>query len=356
MAPPPTPSLGGLSPTLSTADTITGPTDECETCMAFPKDYPANSNGNLQKPCHGWPQLAQVMVKEELHDFEWKDHRKGGRVPSRLCANVGKMFHEVQGKDQFDKMKEIREVLKDYNAALLQYSQVNEFPQAEDFNVTSFRTLLKELNGTKLDITGPGQKSWGDISDKNDMDSKTLWRQFGGVLRSILWEEKSNTVHVDLVVPRKDKDIDPLTRWVKIHGMPFWHNVLEAYHEAEDSAKNKRRWTSWIFLLIFFGLNKEPVELPTPNARADGKKRSPSITSSVNITYSLQRMIRFTNFVATIVACLLPIIAIVVLAKLHTQAKILGFIALFTAVFAVGIMWLTGSSTSRTEIFTATAA
>jgi hypothetical protein len=72
-------------------------------------------------------------------------------------------------------------------------------------------------------------------------------------------------------------------------------------------------------------------------------------------TYSSKSMIRFTNRVATIVACLFPIIGIVVLSRLHTQAKILGFIALFTATFAMGIMALT-SSTSRTEIFTVTAA
>jgi len=67
-------------------------------------------------------------------------------------------------------------------------------------------------------------------------------------------------------------------------------------------------------------------------------------------------MIRFTNHVATVIACLFPIIGIVVLSKIHTQAKILGFIALFTAVFAIGLMILTDSKTSRTDIFTATAA
>jgi hypothetical protein len=181
--------------------------------------------------------------------------------------------------------------------------------------------------------------------------------------------------------------------------MPFWHSVRNAYGLAKDVAKKKRGKPLWYFLLIFFGLYKKDDGLPTPtpNSSEEGKRRSSSnsssaysilqkwktfrrkesVVSSVSaqstegegqgkeealenkpkiVTYPIRRMIRFTNFVATLVACLLPIVAIVVLAKLHTQAKILGFIALFTAVFAVGIMWLTDSSAARTEVFTATAA
>jgi hypothetical protein len=68
-------------------------------------------------------------------------------------------------------------------------------------------------------------------------------------------------------------------------------------------------------------------------------------------------MLKFTSFVTTIAACLLPIVAIAVLATINNdQAKTIGFIALFTGVFAIGLMVLTPSATSRTEIFTATAA
>jgi hypothetical protein len=70
----------------------------------------------------------------------------------------------------------------------------------------------------------------------------------------------------------------------------------------------------------------------------------------------MKGLIRFTNYVATIIACLLPIVGIVVLSKLHTRSKILGFIALFTAIFAIVIMLSTDATTKRTEIFTATAA
>jgi hypothetical protein len=73
-------------------------------------------------------------------------------------------------------------------------------------------------------------------------------------------------------------------------------------------------------------------------------------------TYREGPMLRFTSFVATIIACLLPTVAIAVLAQLHTTAELLGIIAVFTAVFAAGLMLLVDSGTSRVEIFTATAA
>jgi hypothetical protein len=55
------------------------------------------------------------------------------------------------------------------------------------------------------------------------------------------------------------------------------------------------------------------------------------------------------------IASLLPIVAIVVLSKMHTQRVILGFIALFTRLFTMGLMILMLWGTSMTEIFTASA-
>jgi len=66
-------------------------------------------------------------------------------------------------------------------------------------------------------------------------------------------------------------------------------------------------------------------------------------------------MTLFTSSVATLVACVLPIAAITVLSKLQSNSKTLGIMALFTVVFAGGLMYLAGGA-SRVEIFTATAA
>ena len=62
-----------------------------------------------------------------------------------------------------------------------------------------------------------------------------------------------------------------------------------------------------------------------------------------------------TPVTTTIVACVLPIVAITALAKVRSLNLILGLIALFTAIFAIGLILLTNFG-SRVEIFTATAA
>jgi hypothetical protein len=67
-------------------------------------------------------------------------------------------------------------------------------------------------------------------------------------------------------------------------------------------------------------------------------------------------MMKLFNWSAkTIVACVLPIDAIMVLSNLHSNAETLGAIALFTVVFAGGLLYL-AEGASRVEIFTATAA
>jgi len=71
-------------------------------------------------------------------------------------------------------------------------------------------------------------------------------------------------------------------------------------------------------------------------------------------------MLKFTSFVATfvatVVACILPAGAIAVLATANTLRDKLLYIGGFTALFAIGLLWLTDVATSRIQIFTATAA
>jgi len=197
------------------------------------------------------------------------------------------------------------------------------------------------------------------------------------LLLSIFREERSDEEPLDLVVPGKSKNIDSLTRWVAGQATPFWHNFSTGFIEmraykavapicrilcipfrhTSNKAKDEEKQPGG----ILGGIYSKP-SIPIPRTRwslfhrnkpVEQKKEDNHATLS---TYSMSAMIRFTNFVATIIACLFPIVGIAVLSILHGQAKILGFIALFTAVFAIGIMVLTDSDTSRTEIFTATAA
>ena len=67
-------------------------------------------------------------------------------------------------------------------------------------------------------------------------------------------------------------------------------------------------------------------------------------------------MMKFTSFVATVVACALPTVAIDILSTAKTKRDRLLYIGGFTILFAIGVLLLTEASTSRINVFTATAA
>jgi len=70
--------------------------------------------------------------------------------------------------------------------------------------------------------------------------------------------------------------------------------------------------------------------------------------------YSDGAIIKITNNVATLFACVLPTVAIIILYSIHSMATRLGVIAALTAGFSIALMIVTQAT--RVEIFTATAA
>jgi hypothetical protein len=69
--------------------------------------------------------------------------------------------------------------------------------------------------------------------------------------------------------------------------------------------------------------------------------------------YSGLNILRVTFIVITVVACLLPTVAIIVLARINSRDLVLKLIAIFTAIFALGLMLFSRSS-SRDQVFLAT--
>lgn len=148
--------------------------------------------------------------------------------------------------------------------------------------------------------------------------------------------------------------MDSLARWVANEFVPFWHNLRhssqqnDGQEEDDHSSRNTRKW------ILPWTEKSTPAQLqqPTPEERI----KNANAPEPTLITYHEDRMLRFTSSVATVLACLLPTIAITVLTLLHTTAQLLGLIAVFTGIFAIGLLFLTDGTTSRVEIFTATAA
>jgi hypothetical protein len=235
--------------------------------------------------------------------------------------------------------------------AMMIYSKMNDLPEPETY-ITNH--LLRWLRCNDYPIDGPGMNSWGELLTLQ-REPPPLLSRFWRLVRTMFWEKESDKVHLDLVSPRKIIT-DRLSRWVYNEGLPFWDLVCVNW----DNYRNPR------------GV------LPSPNSVSQRKRRSitkwlsdlrrkVSATSQVSeardqegiISYRVKRLIAFAHLVTTfvgIVASLLPIVAIIVLSKLQKKQLVLGFIALFTGLFTLGLMAFTPWGKSRIEIFTATAA
>jgi hypothetical protein len=355
-----------------------------------------------KEPVPGWPTLAKVVtdnpgleafptfrdlnirsllyyqaeldrLRKELYEKEWADHtsfQNLGELERLEALNTSEnwdhMFEsqfEDNTKAQYDLIVEIRKVLKEYSMfphcfefkivdwnvctdkALIQYSQITAFPKVEPLNVEALRTCLKGKKLVNRGIRGPGADSWGDINSlKTDSQgTHSIGRRFIQLLRSLVWPKKPEENKLDLIVPRSGHAVDGLTRWVASEWISFLVDFRK-WRRQRKTSKTARR---------------DP-ESPIANERHDTTVSHESTTCACKKVYTLNtfsehRMLQFTSSIATIVACGLPVAAITVLSKLHTNSEVLGIIALFTVAFAGGLMFLSGG-TSRIDVFTATAA
>jgi hypothetical protein len=289
-------------------------------------------------------------LRRDLHRLEWRDYRgEPFHGAEECCLTVDRLLWGRDSGDknagrQYKKMEKIREVLKEYNAALLQYSKISALPKADSFNVNSLHTWLCDRPKSER-IRGLGSESWGKLDEvdaESEPEFKSFWSRTWQLFHSPFWTTKKNENRpkLDLIVPRAPGNADGLALWVAHEFVPWWQCLKDCLknriqNRNQDSMdEEKAKWPK----------SKDP-EPKTAEAEAD----------TVN-KYRGKKIVQFTSFISTIVACLLPTVAIAVLDQLHTTATLLGLIAVFTAVFAGGLMLLVESGTSRVEIFTATAA
>ena len=216
----------------------------------------------------------------------------------------------------------------------------------------------------EVQIEGPGDDTWGDLQEDPPVP-KSLKLQFWHFIRSPFWTAKEEKKKLDLIVPRAGTKADGLARWVANEFIPLWQSFKEYLQnlkqssadeekgsnlkEKEEATTKKKRRSCGVFA-------RSQTQHPSENQQSTASKVPEDPDEAALNTYREGPMLRFTSAVATIVACLLPTVAIAVLAQLNTTAELLGTIAAFTAIFAAGLMMLVDSGTSRVEIFTATAA
>ncbi|RDW67566.1 hypothetical protein BP6252_08962 [Coleophoma cylindrospora] len=350
----------------------------------------SDGRDNIEKKVPGWPQVAKNIseepcfeafeafkdlhiksllyyqaeifyMRDRLHELEWDDNEKNGDGDDATARCLDIFFRSGDSPDQdgdtakrqIRSMREIRKVLKEYDEALLCYSQISELPAANRYNVNTLHECIKthwREENPSLDCRSVN--AW-DTGKKVGNTPKSLC----GHLQQLFWPEKEGK-KLNLVVPRKECKVDGLTLWIANHFIPFWHGICnqwlrEPYRKTSDAQRPTINST-------FSKVGQSMCSiLPCNRCRKPTKSNNKKTGTEPNdllTKYTESGMLRFTSWVATIVACLLPIMAISVLSKLGSQDELLGVIAAFTAAFAMGLMCLTNASTSRVEIFTATAA
>ncbi|KAH8598741.1 hypothetical protein B0O99DRAFT_566099 [Bisporella sp. PMI_857] len=350
---------------------------QCPHCTPSGERLPPEED--LNQPLPGWPNLARIItdnpgleafqsfrdlniksllyyqaelhqLRAKLHNQEWTDlegHRKFTDCEEEfLNESVEHLLESKYKQDrlarkQFDLITEIREVLEKYNAALIQYSQITAFPKAEPFNVTTLRRLLI-AEPVALKINGAGSQSWGDIdivpTISDPQNGPSIGQLALNLLPSLFRPKKREEDKLDLIFPHSDYEVDGLTRWVATKWIPF---VLCF-----------RKW--WKKVKILPPDVEKALGAIWPNTRSQ-EPICPCKKAVTLNTFSKRRILHFTSGVATITACALPVAAITVLSKLHSNSEVLGVIALFAVAFAAGLMSLSGGARS-VDIFTATAA
>ncbi|CCD54256.1 hypothetical protein BofuT4_P129560.1 [Botrytis cinerea T4] len=364
-----------------------------------PWDEIKDASEDTERPLPGWPLVSKLIaqypdleafkafrdlniksllyyqaelenLRKKLHKAEYEEHQQGEQdgitKASMMAMNLDYYLLHARMDDskckskQVKIMKQIRLVLKEYNDALLQYSQITALPKADPYNVETLRTWLKTVG--KDCISGNAACIWGDYTENVGEEKPLRWR-FVSIMRSIFWPAAPKVDTLDLIVPRQGHTVDGLTTWVANEFVPFWHSIKQGLRRKKartaseenglpttETKSNSFFETSECLRSPRFWFNPMKSTSDTPEGDQESKDR-------LGLTvYSEARMLRFTSAIATVIACLLPTVAIAVLSSLESTKELLGVIAAFTAIFAMGLMFLTDASTSRVEIFTATAA
>jgi hypothetical protein len=378
---------------------------DCKECHTFMNNS-LDPKNDLCCPVHGWPELARVMaahpdfatfqrfrdlnvksllyyqaeladLRRELHKIEWEDHRDGGfEDASRLSSRIdvlwrsGEAANPERTRKQWLLVQRIRGILKDYSKlvscvthhiyltastdeALLQFSQISALPDPETVN----RKALKQwiMNPGKNQILGPGADSWGNLATKEDdhKDVSIAWEILGLIGGLILPQKDSNDRTLDLVATGPSPKIDPFTNWLMSRYIPFIQKIQQGSsrrrrrqirhrNDIEAQAQNSIETQS-----------QRPTLVPDLTAQNSIKTQSQGPTL---VTYSYSMFGTFTSSVSTMFTCLLPTIAITILAQLHRLRDLLLCLAGFTALFALAVPYLTRGSATKMEIFVASAA
>ncbi|KAK4650957.1 hypothetical protein QC762_701100 [Podospora pseudocomata] len=367
-------SRGSSAPTTVTAasvDPLINPAQAIDGAEHQPTPSLASIAIEEPIPAEGWLDLARLMTKtpdfvafSRFHDLhiknllyyqvelsvlreQLKDLEELDRDSNGLDLHGESEFHKEPEKifwgpgtdsKQFLKIRELRECLKGYDEALLQYSQISTLPEPSTHNMRQLVKWLQDEDHGNMTVQGVGSEIWGDQQKKPE--PPPLRQQFMNLIS--FWNKTEPPTRADLVAPRWRKDVDGLTRWLAEELIPFREAVKNPHkREADDSESTA---------------GQEGSEKTSTNHVEDADKEAQkrrSRTDNVR-AYSGDTLLKLTYRGATLVACMLPIVAILCLSIIPNLYHKLAMITCFTVLFAIAVMCMTEGT--RVQVFTATSA
>ncbi|KAI0410202.1 hypothetical protein F5X98DRAFT_387608 [Xylaria grammica] len=261
-------------------------------------------------------ELEKDLMEAENNDTRNKSSKKWeGSYAEYAHRMIQSQDDPNADKKQCDIVLKIRERVREYNRALLQHAEISMLPLPDNSNVEILRVWIKRGGCGRDRIGGEGATAWGDTTDPESVPIPP-WRRILPILGRLLWPRTDHPKNPDLVRIQPLPKLDRFTRWMEQEFVPLWHDLC--HPEKINSPANPRY--------------------------------------NVVTTYSELKMLRFTSFVATVIACVLPTVAIGILTTAKTTLQKLYYIGGFTALFAIGLLWLAESGTTRVQVFMATAA
>lgn len=218
--------------------------------------------------------------------------------------------------------------------------------------MSSLRRWLGKVDGGDCQVcndTG-ADNTWGDVKDPGVPAS--LWQHCQTVLTDLLLSRPPPRTGHDLVVTHPENKIDGLSRWIVYNLVPlYW-----TWRDKRELEKQKRRGAA------MQSIDNVSEKIPNPSVfdtEAQGEKpvlRQPQEIRNTMKSMSETTAVRLTSSLSTVIACLLPVVAIAVLTQVKGERNLLLCITAFAVIFAVGLIALTQGTSTRTEIFAATAA
>ncbi|KAK4194687.1 putative isoleucyl-tRNA synthetase [Triangularia verruculosa] len=289
-------------------------------------------------------QVELSVISDRLSEFERQDWDTkdvlDANGESDFYQNAEKIFWDKGAEtEQFLEIQKMRHCLKDYNEALLQYSQVSSLPEPSTHNMRQLVKWLRSPEGADLKVCGLGSEVWGD--QNTEPEEPSLPQQFLNLIS--FWTKTEPPTRADLVSPRWRGDVDGLTRWLAEEYIPFKEAVKKARKkdEPDDTLPSNTKHAS------------EKTSTSHVEDPEEERRMKESRTDRIK-TYSGTTLLKITYRGTTLVACMLPIVAILCLSIVPNLYHKLAMITCFTILFGVAVMCMTEGT--RVQVFTATSA